>query len=132
MLQTVMTAAVGDDVMGEDPTVLELEGFMADKFGKERGLYVPTGTMANLVALLSHCDKTRAAEIIIGTGSHINLWEGGNAASIGGRCFRLCFSVTNNNSSLRMCLDFFCELHKLRIVQSRYPHETSRRACNHR
>jgi len=84
MLNSAMTAAVGDDVMGEDPTVLELEGFMADKFGKERGLYVPTGTMANLVALLSHCDKTRAAEIIIGTGSHINLWEGGNAASIGG------------------------------------------------
>ena len=87
MLNSVLTAKLGDDVMGEDPTVLELEAYMADKFGKERGLYVPTGTMANLLALLSHCDKTRAAEIIIGTGSHINLWEGGNAASIGGRCF---------------------------------------------
>mmetsp|Transcript_20353 Transcript_20353/g.50614 ORF Transcript_20353/g.50614 Transcript_20353/m.50614 type:complete len:396 (+) Transcript_20353:96-1283(+) len=84
MLNNVLTAKLGDDVMGEDPTVLELEAYMADKFGKERGLYVPTGTMANLLALLSHCDKTRAAEIIIGTGSHINLWEGGNAASIGG------------------------------------------------
>eukprot|EP00535_Pseudo-nitzschia_heimii_P003006 CAMPEP_0197194162 /NCGR_PEP_ID=MMETSP1423-20130617/28710_1 /TAXON_ID=476441 /ORGANISM="Pseudo-nitzschia heimii, Strain UNC1101" /LENGTH=336 /DNA_ID=CAMNT_0042647535 /DNA_START=304 /DNA_END=1314 /DNA_ORIENTATION=+ len=79
-----MSAAIGDDVMGEDPTVLELEEFMADKFGKERGLFLPTGTMANLVALLSHCETTRAAEIIIGSGSHINLWEGGNASSIGG------------------------------------------------
>ena len=87
MLKSAFSAAVGDDVMGEDPTVLELERFMADKFGKDRGLYVPTGTMSNLVALLSHCDKTRAAEIIIGTGSHINLWEGGNAASIGGKVF---------------------------------------------
>ncbi|VEU33566.1 unnamed protein product [Pseudo-nitzschia multistriata] len=84
MIQTSLSAALGDDVMGEDPTVLELEGFMADKFGKEKGLYVPTGTMANLVALLSHCDRTRASEIIIGSGSHINLWEGGNASSIGG------------------------------------------------
>jgi len=84
MIQTSVSAALGDDVMGEDPTVLELEGFMADKFGKEKGLYLPTGTMANLVALLSHCDKTRAAEIIIGSGSHINLWEGGNASSVGG------------------------------------------------
>lgn len=87
MLKNIFSAPVGDDVMGEDPTVLELERFMADKFGKDRGLFLPTGTMANLVALLSHCDKTRAAEIIIGTGSHINLWEGGNAASIGGKIF---------------------------------------------
>ena len=87
MLESVLSAAVGDDVMGEDPTVLELEGFLAAKFGKDRGLFLPTGTMANLVALLSHCDKTRAAEIIIGSGSHINLWEGGNASSIGGKVF---------------------------------------------
>ena len=83
-MNAALSSPVGDDVMGEDPTVLELERFMADKFGKERGLFLPTGTMANLVALLSHCDKSRAAEIIIGSGSHINLWEGGNAASIGG------------------------------------------------
>jgi 7-keto-8-aminopelargonate synthetase-like enzyme len=95
MLNSVLSAAVGDDVMGEDPTVLELESFMAEKFGKERGLFLPTGTMANLVALLSHCDKTRAAEIIIGSGSHINLWEGGNASSIGGKfCLcKFCFVV---------------------------------------
>jgi len=85
MIKTALTATVGDDVMGEDPTVLELEQLMAEKFGKDKGLFVPTGTMANLIALISHCDKTgSASEIIIGSNSHINLWEGGNASNLGG------------------------------------------------
>ena len=75
MLDTVVRAPLGDDVMGEDPTVKELEQYAADLFGKEKGLFVPTGTMANLVAILSYCD-TRAAEIMIGASSHLNLWEG--------------------------------------------------------
>ena len=75
MLDTVVHAPTGDDVMGEDPTVKELEQYTADLFGKEKGLFVPTGTMANLVAILSHCD-TRASEIMIGASSHLNLWEG--------------------------------------------------------
>ena len=83
MLEAATTAPLGDDVMGEDPTVLELEDYMADLFGKEKALFVPTGTMANLVALLAHC-HTRAAEIIIGRESHICLWEGGHAAGLGG------------------------------------------------
>ena len=83
MLQAAMEARLGDDVMGEDPTVLELEQFMADMFGKPASLFVPTGTMANLVAILSHC-HTRASEIIIGAESHVCLWEGGNVANLGG------------------------------------------------
>ena len=83
MLEAAMTAPTGDDVMGEDPTVLELEAYMADRCGKEAGLYVPTGTMANLVAIMAHC-HTRSSEIIIGANSHISLWEAGNAASLGG------------------------------------------------
>jgi threonine aldolase len=83
MLEAAMNAVTGDDVMGEDPTVLELEAYVADLFGKEKGLYVPTATMANLVAILSHCHG-RASEIIIGSNSHICLWEGGNAAGMGG------------------------------------------------
>jgi threonine aldolase len=75
MLNTVLHAPLGDDVMGEDETVNELEQYTADLFGKEKGLFVPTGTMANLVAILSYCD-TRAAEIMIGASSHVNLWEG--------------------------------------------------------
>ncbi|KAG7353462.1 threonine aldolase [Nitzschia inconspicua] len=83
MLQAATQAPLGDDVMKEDPTILEFEHYMADLFGKEKALFLPTASMANLVALLSHCN-TRASEIIIGTESHINLWEGGNPANLGG------------------------------------------------
>lgn len=83
MREMALSCSVGDDVMGEDSTVLELQSHVAHLFGKEAGLYIPTSTMANLIALLSHCHQ-RASEIIIGTNSHINLWEGGNAAGMGG------------------------------------------------
>lgn len=83
MLEAAFRAPLGDDVMGEDPTVLELEAFMAEWTGFEAALYVPTGTMANLCSILAHCHG-RASEIIIGANSHICLWEGGNAAGIGG------------------------------------------------
>jgi len=83
MLQSVLTAPTGDDVFGEDPTVLELEEYAANLFGKEKGLYVPSGTMANLVAIMGHCHN-RASEMIIGANSHICLWEGGNVSNLGG------------------------------------------------
>ena len=50
MLRAATQAATGDDVMGEDPTVNALEAYAADLFGKERALFVPTGTMGNLVS----------------------------------------------------------------------------------
>jgi len=62
MLECAMTAQTGDDVMGEDPTVLKLEEYAAQICGKEAALYVPTGTMSNLVALLAHCHE-RASEV---------------------------------------------------------------------
>jgi threonine aldolase len=83
MLECALSAPIGDDVMGEDPTVTELEEYAADLFGKRAGLFLPTGTMSNLCAILSHCHE-RASEIIIGSSSHINLYEGGNAANLGG------------------------------------------------
>jgi threonine aldolase len=83
MMQAAMTAPLGDDVYGEDPTVTQLEIYAADLLGKEQGLYVPTGTMANLLAILAHCN-TRASEIIIGASSHICMWEGGGASNLGG------------------------------------------------
>lgn len=83
MLECALTAPTGDDVFSEDPTVLELEAHMATLFGKEKGLFVPTGTMGNLVALLSHCHG-RASEIIIGSYSHLCVWEGGGASNLGG------------------------------------------------
>lgn len=83
MLETVWRARTGDDVLGEDPTVRELESYVATLFGKERGLFLPTGTMSNLVAILAHCHG-RASEIIVGSQSHIALWEGGNVSNVGG------------------------------------------------
>ncbi len=84
MIQCSLNAPLGDDVMGEDPTVQKLQYYVADMLGFEAGLFLPTGTMANLVALISHCQIDRAAEVMIGAQSHISLWEGGNAAIVGG------------------------------------------------
>ena len=84
MLHAATVAPTGDDVMGEDPTVNALEAYAADLFGKERALFVPTGTMGNLCAIMAHCHYNRSAEIIIGTKSHINLYEGGGYGNLAG------------------------------------------------
>mmetsp|Transcript_20257 Transcript_20257/g.44052 ORF Transcript_20257/g.44052 Transcript_20257/m.44052 type:complete len:390 (-) Transcript_20257:41-1210(-) len=84
MLRAATQATTGDDVMGEDPTVNALEAYTADLFGKERALFVPTGTMGNLCAIMAHCHYNKSAEIILGTKSHINLYEGGGYANIAG------------------------------------------------
>jgi threonine aldolase len=101
-----MNAPLGDDVMGEDPTINEFEAYMADLFGKEKGLFLPTASMSNLVALLAHCN-TRASEIIIGTESHINLWEGGNPANVGGIHTRQTPEDVNAQLSEQNILDCF-------------------------
>ena len=54
MRRAMAAAAVGDDVWGDDPTVAELQAAAAQLFGKEAGLFVPSGTMGNLVSLMSH------------------------------------------------------------------------------
>ena len=64
MLEEMMAAPVGDDVYGDDPTVNELQRYAAELSGKEAALFLPTGTQANLVALLSHCE--RGEEYIVG------------------------------------------------------------------
>ena len=84
MLHAATRAETGDDVMEEDPTVMMLEEYAAELFGKERALFVPTGTMANLCAILSHCHYNKSAEMIIGSKSHINLYEGGGYANLAG------------------------------------------------
>ena len=83
MLQTSLQAKTGDDVMGEDPTVQELEQYMANLFNKECGLYVPTSTMANLIAIMAHCNQ-RSSEILMGAQSHTALWEAGNVSGLAG------------------------------------------------
>jgi threonine aldolase len=75
-------AEVGDDVFGEDPTVRRLEERVAELLGKERALFVPSGTMANQLALMLH---TRAGdEIVIGEGTHLAHFESGAAAALSG------------------------------------------------
>ncbi len=75
-------AEVGDDVYGEDPTINRLEEMSASLMGKEAGLFVPSGTMGNLAAILAHCG--RGDEIILGHLSHTFLYEAGGAAALGG------------------------------------------------
>ncbi len=64
MREAMARAQVGDDVFGDDPTVNRLEELAADKMGKPAALFVASGTMGNIVALLSHCQ--RGDEVIIG------------------------------------------------------------------
>jgi threonine aldolase len=82
MREAMYRAEVGDDVMGEDPTTNRLEAIAAERLGKEAGLFVVSGTMANLVALLTHCG--RGDEAIIGHRSHTFLFEAGGSATLGG------------------------------------------------
>lgn len=82
MRRAMATAEVGDDVYGEDPTVNRLEALAAEKLGKEAGLFVSSGTMGNLVCLLSHCG--RGDEVILGDQAHIMYYEQGGLAQFGG------------------------------------------------
>ncbi len=82
MREAMARAEVGDDVYGEDPTVNKLEETAAEIMGKEAAVFVPTGTMGNLVSILSHC--ARGQEVILGDNSHVFYYERGNAAVVGG------------------------------------------------
>ncbi len=82
MRQAMANAVVGDDVFDEDPTIHELQNLAATTMGKEAALFVPSGTMGNLVSLLTHCQ--RGDEIILGEKSHIFVNEVGGVAALGG------------------------------------------------
>lgn len=82
MRQAMANAVVGDDVFGEDPTVNELQLMAAEKMGKEAGLFVPSGTMGNLAAILAHCG--RGDEVILGNKAHTFLYEAGGISALGG------------------------------------------------
>lgn len=75
-------AEVGDDVWGDDPTVVRLEQIAADMVGMESALFMPSGTMGNLVAALAHWD--RGDELILGDKSHTFRGEAGGIAVVGG------------------------------------------------
>ena len=82
MRKAMMSAEVGDDVYGEDPTVIQLEKMTADLLGKEAALFLPSGTQSNLTALLSHCN--RGDEYIAGDSYHTYRYEAGGGAVLGG------------------------------------------------
>ena len=75
MREAMANAVVGDDVFGDDPTVNRLQEMAASMLGKEAALFVASGTMGNLLALLTHCQ--RGDEVIVGNKSHIYLNEAG-------------------------------------------------------
>lgn len=81
MRRIIATAAVGDDVQGEDPSVLALENYAAARFGFEASMFVSSGTQGNLLSLLSHCE--RGEEYIAGQEAHAYKFEGGGGAVLG-------------------------------------------------
>jgi threonine aldolase len=82
MRRAMFESDLGDDVYGEDPTVNRLEALAAERLGKEAAMFVPSGTMANLSCLLTHCG--RGDEAIMGDAAHTFLFEAGGSAAMGG------------------------------------------------
>jgi threonine aldolase len=86
MRQAIAEAVVGDDVWGEDPTVIELQERVAALLGKQAALYVPSGTMANQIALLTHTHP--GEEVLLGWGSHVVCYESAAGAAWAGVQFQ--------------------------------------------
>lgn len=87
MRQAIAQAPVGDDVLGDDPTVNELEATVAALLGKEAAVYMPSGTMTNQVALRTHTEP--GDEVILESQAHIYYYEGGGPAALSGVMCRL-------------------------------------------
>ena len=100
MKEANLSRDYGDDVYQEDPTTKELEQKIAQLFHKDDALYFPTGTMANLTAVMVWANK-RGAEIILGNNSHIFLFEQGGASQIGG----VAYHTLPNEEDGTMCLE---------------------------
>jgi threonine aldolase len=81
MRDAMACAPLGDDVYGEDPTVNTLESWLAERLGFVAAMFVPTGTMSNLLGLMAHCE--RGDEYIVGQQAHTYKYEGGGAAVLG-------------------------------------------------
>jgi threonine aldolase len=81
MREAIFHAELGDDVFGEDPTTNRLEKIAAERMGKEAAIMVASGAMANLVSVLTHCQ--RGEEVILGDRSHMFLYEAGSMSTVG-------------------------------------------------
>ena len=82
MMDAIQNAALGDDVLEDDPTVKKLEYQTAELLGKESALFVPSGTMGNLISIMVHCH--RGSEVILGDKSHTFKYEAGGISALGG------------------------------------------------
>lgn len=82
MRRAMAAAEVGDDVYGEDPTAARLEARVAELLGKQAALFVPSGTMANQIALMLHCRRGDA--VVVGEHTHCMIYETGAAAALAG------------------------------------------------
>jgi threonine aldolase len=82
MREAMAAAEVGDDVLGDDPTVRELEAETAALLGKEAALFTPSGTMANQLAVRSHTES--GDEIVVEAQAHLYFYEGGGPAALSG------------------------------------------------
>jgi threonine aldolase len=82
MRKAMAAAEVGDDVYGEDPTAARLEARVAELCGKEAALFVPTGSMGNLIALMLHCRP--GDSVVVGEGTHCMVFEAGAGAALAG------------------------------------------------
>ena len=108
MLDAMSKAVVGDDVLGDDPTVIELQNKAAKILGKEAGLYVPSGTMSNIVATRTHTSP--GDEIVTEAHSHVYRYEGGAFAALSGCSVALVdgengiMTPEQVSSSIRNCL----------------------------
>ncbi|MGQ5521675.1 low-specificity L-threonine aldolase [Chitinimonas sp. PSY-7] len=81
MMAAMAAAELGDDVWGDDPTVIRLQAVAAERLGFETGLFAPSGTQSNLIGLLTHCQ--RGDEYLVGQEAHTYRYEGGGAAVFG-------------------------------------------------
>ena len=82
MREVISSAEVGDDVLGDDPTIIEVQKMISKMLGKEAALFVPSGTMSNAIAIRAHTNP--GDEIITERTSHIYLYEGGGYATLSG------------------------------------------------
>ncbi|HLJ27387.1 MAG TPA: low-specificity L-threonine aldolase [Candidatus Angelobacter sp.] len=98
MRQAIAAAELGDDVYGEDPTVNALESLAARMLGKQAAIFVPSGTMANLLALMGHCSLRK--RLLVGDLSDIWRWEAGGASVLGGLVYHTLSTRPNGELSL--------------------------------
>ncbi|XP_072386376.1 uncharacterized protein [Diabrotica undecimpunctata] len=124
MREAMYAAEVGDDVYGEDPTVTELERRSAELLGKEDALFVASGTMANLLAMMVHCPQ-RGSEIISGDKSHTFCLEQGGAAQLAGiqtRCLKTkddgTFDLDELREKIRKNVDIHETITSLIVVEN--------------